>query len=98
MTNQEYIDELTEREYQKYLKGLNIPSKEQWLKMTYKLTPKFKVGDFIKNIQLPELATEYHIIDMDDHSYTVCAESDENSELIVHCAIEAVDSNFILKC
>lgn len=51
MTNKEYISKKIDEEYQKYLKTLKIPSKEEWLKMEHKgeINPKFNIGDIIES-------------------------------------------------
>lgn len=83
MTNKEYIFKKIDEEYQKYLKSLNIPSKEEWLKMEHKEDPKeikhkFKVGDNIMRItDLEEFVVDginmevgaYYLHGIDDDSY-----------------------------
>ena len=51
MTNKEFYSKKIDEEYQKYLKSLNIPSKEEWLKMEHKeeINPKFNIGDIIES-------------------------------------------------
>lgn len=51
MTNKEFYSKKIDEEYQKYLKTLNIPSKEEWLKMEHKeeINPKFNIGDIIES-------------------------------------------------
>ena len=51
MTNKEYISKKIDEEYQKYLKSLNIPSKEEWLNMEHKeeINPKFNIGNIIES-------------------------------------------------
>ena len=75
MTNKEYFFKKIDEEYQKYLKSLNIPSKEEWLKMEHKeepkkIKPKFKVGDHIMCIADQE---EFVVdeIDMEIEAYTL---------------------------
>ena len=75
MTNKEYFFKKIDEEYQKYLNSLNIPSKEEWLKMEHKenpkeIKPKFKVGDHIMCITDQE---EFVVdeIDMEIEAYTL---------------------------
>lgn len=51
MTNEEFYNKKIDEEYQKYLKSLKVPSKEEWLKMEYKeeIHHKFNVGDIIRD-------------------------------------------------
>ena len=51
MTNKEFYSKKIDEEYQKYLKSLKIPSKEEWLKMEHKeeINPKFNIGNIIES-------------------------------------------------
>lgn len=51
MTNEEFYNQKIDDEYQKYLKSLKVPSKEEWLKMNHEeeIHHKFNVGDIIRD-------------------------------------------------
>ena len=96
MTNKEYIFKKIDEEYQKYLKSLNIPSKEEWLKMEHKEDPKdvkhkFKVGDNIMCITDKE---EFIVeeIDMEIEAYTL-HEIDDDSYYML--PIDEVDVDYV---
>ena len=96
MTNKEYIFKKIDEEYQKYLKSLNIPSKEEWLKMEHKEDPKdvkhkFKVGDNIMCITDKE---EFIVeeIDMEIEAYTLHGIDDDSYYML---PIDEVDVDYV---
>lgn len=96
MTNKEYIFKKIDEEYQKYLKSLNIPSKEEWLKMEHKEDPKdvkhkFKVGDTIRCITDQE---EFIVdeIDMEIEAYALHGIDDDSYYLL---PIDEVDVDYV---
>lgn len=98
MTNKEYIFKKIDEEYQKYLKSLNIPSKEEWLKMEHKeepneIKPKFKVGDNIMCITDQE---EFIVeeIDMEIEAYTLHGIDDDSYYML---PIDEVDVDYKIK-
>ena len=98
MTNKEYIFKKIDEEYQKYLKSLNIPSKEEWLKMEHKEDPKdvkhkFKVGDTIMCITDQE---EFVVdeIDMEIEAYSLHGIDDDSYYLL---PIDEVDVDYKIK-
>lgn len=95
MTNKEYIFKKIDEEYKKYLKSLNIPSKEEWLKMEHKedpkdVKPKFKVGDHIMCITDQE---EFIVdgIDMELEVYTLHGIDDDSYYML---PIDEVDVDY----
>ena len=88
MTNEEYISKKIDEEYQKYLKSLKIPSKEEWLKMEHKeeINPKFNIGDIIEStgdyskyivVSVSESDKLYWLEDLDDDDgFRFCEEID----------------------
>lgn len=95
MTNKQYIFKKIDEEYQKYLKSLNIPSKEEWLKMEHKEDPKdvkhkFKVGDNIMCITDQE---EFIVdgIDMELEVYTLHGIDDDSYYML---PIDEVDVDY----
>lgn len=95
MTNKEFYSKKIDEEYQKYLKTLNIPSKEEWLKMEHKEEPKkikhrFKVGDNIMCITDQE---EFVVdgIDMEIEAYYLHGIDDDSYYLL---PIDEVDVDY----
>ena len=93
MTNKEYIFRKIDEEYQKYLKSLNIPSKEEWLKMEEpkEIKHKFKVGDNIMCITDQE---EFVVdgIDMEVEAYYLHGIDDDSYYLL---PIDEVDVDYV---
>ena len=95
MTNKEYIFKKIDEEYHKYLKSLNIPSKEEWLNMEHKeepkeIKPKFKVGDHIMCItDQEEFVVEE--IDMEIEAYTLHGIDDDSYYML---PIDEVDVDY----
>ena len=96
MTNKEYFFKKIDEEYQKYLKSLNIPSKEEWLNMEHKekpnkIKPKFKVGDHIMCITDQE---EFVVdeIDMEIEAYYLHGIDDDSDYYLL--PIDEVDVDY----
>ena len=96
MINKEYIFKKIDEEYQKYLKTLKIPSKEEWLNMEHKekskeIKPKFKVGDHIMCITDQE---EFVVdeIDMKIEAYGLHGNDDDSDYYLL--PIDEVDVDY----